>query len=92
MASHQGQERQNGRAVLPKPKVIDFGPRQRAIAEQLQRDEGYAAHLKRELAAAEERIIAARGKLDLIADIMTEWGEMPQPVPEVSPPETIEAR
>lgn len=70
---------QESRTVAP--KVIDFGPRQRAIAEQLQRDEGYAAHLKRELAAVEERIVAARGKLDLIADIMMEWSETPQPVP-----------
>jgi hypothetical protein len=62
-------------------KSIDIASKQRRIVEQLQKDEGYAAHLKRELAATEERISAGRGKLDLLQEFMEELSETPQPVP-----------
>lgn len=73
MAQNNQRHQQDGRTPPQKTVVIDFGDKQRDLAEKIQHDEGYAATLRRELEQVERRLIENKGKLDLIAELVHEY-------------------
>lgn len=82
MSQNEAKRQQNGRTP-PKtePRTLDLGAKQRAVVDQLQRDQGYVAHLKQEIAVVRERIAAGKGKLDLLAELQAEFQaeQVPEP-------------
>lgn len=55
--------------------TIQLAPIQQQIVAQLQHDEGYLAHLQREIEVVKERVAANRGKLDLLAELAQQTQE-----------------
>lgn len=53
---------------------IQLAPIQQRIIAQTQHDEGYLAHLQREIEAVKDRLAANRGKLDLLAELAQQAG------------------
>jgi hypothetical protein len=64
----------NGVETPAAPRTVDLVAKQRAIVEQIQKDEGYLATLRSEIAAVEARLAGNRGKLDLIAELSADAG------------------